>query len=351
MAKAYQYPPTPMQAIWDALAHLPRLETVAVIRRGIEYTTPLKENDETNLISDIERLGFVKGLAHVTNAFEPYMVTSFQYLNIDPKKMRTKAYQYPWQQPKVIVNAERLSGGPWTITAALDDQGLVGSQHFSGIWATGELPLEVIAALLNGPVANAFISAHSSSRENRIEVLRQVPIPLLGRHMFHHIASLVRGYRSSREQWLAQPEQAEDFARNCEGIMGQMEDELFEAYHLDMHFERELVSYFDGSRRPGPFPSAPVELSPTKQFYTAIMLVEDVRNENGNKMIEVMIMNWHPHETVCFPASLVPENVRDKLERDVLLRAKVNVGARKAEDLFFEDIKILPEPKPYDIVS
>ena len=78
------------------------------------------------------------------------------------------------------------------------------------------------------------------------------------------------------------------------------------------------------------------------------MRIEDVRNEGGNEVVEVSLMNWNPHLTVRFPVSLVPPNLRANLDRDVLLLAEVNVGAKKAEDLFFEAIRLAPELDPDD---
>ena len=61
-----------------------------------------------------------------------------------------------------------------------------------------------------------------------------------------------------------------------------------------------------------------------------------------------MIINWDPHQIVRLPVSLIPEHIKGKLDRDVWLLAQVNVGAGKAEDLFFEDIELAPEPRVND---
>ncbi len=67
---------TPMQLIWEALAHLPRFEEVADIYIGIQHNVPFREN-KNDLVSDEPRKDFVPGLARVSDGFEPYTTQSF----------------------------------------------------------------------------------------------------------------------------------------------------------------------------------------------------------------------------------------------------------------------------------
>ena len=335
-----------LEHLWDVLAHLPRLGEVVDIHRGIQYIH--FEENVANLVSDEPRLGFAPGLVRVADGFEPYVPGSFKYLNMDPKYMRRQAYKLPWNKPKVITNAARKSRGPWTITAAIDEQGLACYENFDGIWPAGDMPLEVIAALLNGPVANAFLSSHRTTRRNKIEIIEQIPIPQLQPSLIHLIVSLVREYRSYRKRWLEQPEQAKYFEGCCRGIMRQLEDELLTAYDLPLELERDLLKYFDGIRRPGPVTLTGVDASYTKELFKSIMRVENIGNEDGNKVVEVEIMNWDSDELARFPLSLVPASIQDKVFHNIWLFAKVNIGAERAQDLVFEDIELAPELDPND---
>ena len=201
---------TPMHLIWDAVALLPCLREIADIHRGIEYKIPVRGN-ETRLFSDIPRSGFAKGLRNVPDDFEPYVIEHSTYLNMDPDLMLYEAYKLPWGKPKVIANAARKSADRWLINGVVDEQGLVCYQRFHGIWPKDDWPIEVIAALLNGPVANAFLSTHRTSRDNKIEVMKRIPIPRLSPSQIRLIVSLVREYMNFREQWSTQPEDATYF--------------------------------------------------------------------------------------------------------------------------------------------
>lgn len=340
---------TPMHLIWEALAHLPRFEEIADIHRGIEHNVPFKENKH-NIISNEPKDGFAPGLTRVTDGFEPYITQSFSYLNIEPRMIhpRTKAHLWPWDEPKVITNAVRLSRGPWTIAATIDDKGLVCMQNFHGIWSLGKYPLEVIAALLNGPVANAFLSTHNTTKHNKLGTTKQIPIPNLRPSQIRLIVSLVRQYMSCREQWQTHPNHSQRFERLCKGIMEQIDAEILAAYDLAPHLEQQLLEHFGDFPKPGPVAVSQPKPSPLKRLYTSLIKIENIGEDNNSKFIEAVIINWNPHQTVRLPISLVPDNIKEKLDRDVWLLAQVNVGARKAEDLFFENIELAPEPHVND---
>lgn len=82
--------------------------------------------------------------------------------------------------------------------------------------------------------------------------------------------------------------------------------------------------------------------------YEALVHVDEVRNESGEKVLDVMVTNWNPHQAVRLPISLVPPNLRKDLSGGMWLLATVNVGAERPEDLYFEDIRLAPEPDPHD---
>ena len=48
------------------------------------------------------------------------------------------------------------------------------------MWPTGaELPLECLAAIIDGPVANAFVTSRERGRDIHIKTLYDVPLPTL----------------------------------------------------------------------------------------------------------------------------------------------------------------------------
>lgn len=241
---------TPLHDVWRELEDLPCLEQVAEVHRGIEYNVPFNSNVD-KLVSLTPQPGSLPGLVAVEDGLEPYIVRAYKYLNMDPNLMLYEAYKLPWSRPKVIANAHHLGVGRWTIAGAIDERGLVCYQNFHGIWPIADIPIEVLAAVLNGPIANAFVSMRRTSRDNQVRTIRKIPIPSFTTSQKHIITSLVREYISYRSQMLEQPDRGSFFEPLIEDVGLQIDIELLAAYDLPHQLERILLSYFAGFERPG----------------------------------------------------------------------------------------------------
>lgn len=171
-----------------------QLGTVAEIHRGIEYKARVREH-----VSEEPLPGYARGLQNVDDGLEPYFIDGFKYLDLDPNSMRGGSYKYEWRQPKVIANAARISSStPWRIIAAPDQTGLYCYQRFHGLWPTRDISLELIAATLNGPIANALLSVSATSRDNLITNINKLPLPDLSPLDLELLVSHVRLYRHLR---------------------------------------------------------------------------------------------------------------------------------------------------------
>jgi hypothetical protein len=235
-------------SVWDALSFLPQLGSSIIIGRGVEFT------DETsNFVSMTPREGFIPGVTVFSGQrqLEPFVIRTHGYISDDPDTQRNNARLLPWDQPKVLANAIRLSRYAWRIAAAIDETGLAATQNFHGIWSNSEMPLEVIASILNGPVANAFLSTYTSRRHNTIERIKQIPVPSLRSGPIERIRSYVHEYRALRNRWLEQ-EGDDIFEQQCRELLWQIDAELLRAYDLPPKLERMLLDFFDGKERPGP---------------------------------------------------------------------------------------------------
>jgi hypothetical protein len=239
--------PPLLSQLLEATQHLPKLKDVAEIHRGVEYREPIDK-----FVSDEPKKGYVPGLKEVRDGLEPYLTPRPIYLRIEDSLMRRSAHKLPWARPKVIANAARLSRGAWAIEASVDRRGLACSQNFHGIWPTDGMPLEVLAATLNGPVANAFVGLQITSRGNQKRVVRAVPLPHLSPTETETLTALVHQYESHRRQWLQQPRNAARTEKTCHRLLLEIDAVVLAGYDLPPRLERELLNHFAGERRPGP---------------------------------------------------------------------------------------------------
>ena len=243
---------TPLEKLWETLEDHALLSEVAEPHRGLEYNIPLEQEDVW--LSVDERQGFSRGLARVREDFEPYAIRGTEHLNIDPELMRGGAYKLPWGKPKVIVNVARRSRGCWGLTCVVDHVGLVCSQRFDGIWPRNNTPLEFIAAVMNGAIANAFTRSLRTGRDNQIRAIKRIPIPPLDQGFVARVTSLVKQYIESRWETLGPSPASGSLSLLCKEIMWHIDAEVVAAYNLPPDLERVTLDYAGRDVRSGPYP-------------------------------------------------------------------------------------------------
>ena len=245
-----------LRELWKKISHLKTLGDYISpigIGRGIEYNFSIKGKSLDLAVSDFERPDFVPGLHRISDgSLEPFVVVGHKYLNVSPDKMRGNAFELPWTQPKVIVNARRRSIGHWKMTAAPDFDGLRCYQSFHGIWLQEGVSLEAISAVLNGPLANAYVSAFEGQRDIRINTLKRIPIPSFLAKQTPVISGLVRLYRKARVDWFRREVSDYEGQEACLTLMKSIDAEVLRAYDLSPKLERILLDYFSGYNRKGP---------------------------------------------------------------------------------------------------
>jgi hypothetical protein len=230
----------------EALQGFRNVGDVADVHRGIQY-----KDDINQFVSDEFHPGLVPGLQDVRSGLEPYVTGRAVYFRIEEELMYHGAHRLSWQLPKVLVNAARISRGAWTIAAAVDEKGLVCSQRFHGIWPSSDIPVDVIAAVLNGPLANAYIGLQVASRDNQVRLVKSVPLPQLSGGDLAKIKSLVREYMAARQAWRNGLPSRDEEQEGLDLVMA-IDAAVLAGYDLAPRLERELLDRFAGERRPGP---------------------------------------------------------------------------------------------------
>lgn len=240
-----------LQEVWDTTASLPRLRRIADVHRGVEYKESL-DSARQKYISSEPRLGFSPGLDRA-DLIEQFAIRQVVYLNTSPEVFRTKAQEHPWERPKVIVNASRRSRGRWKLSAATDRDGLVCYQRLDGVWPKGDYALDLLAAVLNGPVASAYVAVHEAERDVRVQTIEGIPIPSFSSAQMQSVARLVEEYRLIRQRWLYGSIDPDVAGVSCKQLLEQIDAEVLKAYDLPPRVERLLLDFFWHHQRPVPF--------------------------------------------------------------------------------------------------
>ncbi len=168
---------------------------------------------------------------------------------------------------KVILNFHRLSRGTWVVAAAIDRTGMVFYQNFIGAWPRAHVAPEVLAAILNGPIANAFLAERELKRHLRLQTLSAIPVPQLTESASSTITALVQKYAAVRHAWLRRLGQSDllesahqlegeatltELAARCDTLQRQIDAQVLLAYDLSPRLERVVLDLFAAQQRPGP---------------------------------------------------------------------------------------------------
>lgn len=83
-------------------------------------------------------------------------------------------YNYDWNKPKAVLNKSTRSRGQWRISAFPDTEGVAFYQTYIGVWPTTDDHDELLlAAILNSPIANAFVATREGKTDKQVEIGEQ----------------------------------------------------------------------------------------------------------------------------------------------------------------------------------
>jgi hypothetical protein len=229
----------PLHSLWMHLAQNQTLGERLEVHRGIEWTY-----SQDRAWSREAEAGFRRGF-HTARNLRQYLPPQQVWLDCRPDKLRGNAIDHPWERPKLMTNAGRLSRGPWRIASTPDLSGLIGSQQWFGMWPrleADEKNLAVFAAVLNGPVANAYLAIHSPAKGIRISAVNAIPLPAT----LPNVAELVADYR---RLLIVTEVIGERDLRLCD-LLVEIDARVLAAYDLPPRLESHLFDYFGDAERP-----------------------------------------------------------------------------------------------------
>ena len=228
----------PLEHVWKTLRELPTLGDLIQGHWGLRWMGGQKG---ARRVFDEPGPDRAPGYMD-SSSIHQFVLENPRYLDINPDEIYG-GNKYNWDAPKILANAGRLSRGYWRLAAAVDRDRLRASQQFIAFWPNEtetEYDLDAVAALLNGPVINAFIAEHSFDKRFRIRTLESAPVPQI---MPPALGDLSRAYAASARKENTNPQE-------MAGLLREIDRLTLEAYGLKDELKRDLLSALGGSERP-----------------------------------------------------------------------------------------------------
>lgn len=227
-----------LSRVWDYLKANDHLSTVGVPHRGMHFKANAR-----NAVIHKKKPGYLRGVPLVEDHLMQYVLrVENDYLSLRKEHQHDTAYKFPWDKPKAVCNRVRLSRYSWRLGAAADPRGLAFSDRFIGIWPQKSISIYALSAILNSPIANAYVfNNDGGERDNRIDTINSIPIParehlLVGSKLDAMAQHVHRVIRSSS------PAEAKK-------LVLEIDAEVMKAYDLPPALERELLDSFEGCER------------------------------------------------------------------------------------------------------
>ena len=241
--------------VWDYLINYPSLEDIAEIHRGLEWNLALTTNGKETgnrsiLVKDEPTDGYMIGVAPQTkfNAFE---VPRKYYLNVREEFQRRNSFRHSWEKPKVIMNAAARSRGAWRIAAFPDSEGVTCYQTFTGVWSKSPKYDEwILSAILNSPVANAFVATREGKVNTTTETLKKIPIPHFTEPQKEQLNGLIKRYQNAAKSFALLRDASDD----PESLLKQIDALVLNGYRMPPRLERQLLDFFNGHGQKRPVP-------------------------------------------------------------------------------------------------
>jgi hypothetical protein len=221
--------------------------------------------------------GLVKGFAGWTEYQLTHELPASTWLNLDPTVIRRPLHGLACGEHQILLNYARVSREAWRLKALIDSKGHPVTSDFNVIRpAKDGISLNVLWALLNSPLSNAFAYAHSAKRQVLVGDLRQLPVFPLDKGPFETLEATVAAYfkaakgsppvprkkntasaRTKRDNQLLL-----DVIEDEENALSKRQEELkylhwridaevLRLYQLPAWAERKILDLFTGVRRRG----------------------------------------------------------------------------------------------------
>lgn len=166
-----------LEEVWLALANNPIAADVADFGTGLVYHGK-RLPPGVPTYSENRFPGSHRGYIRLGRGLQLHSLPKLYWMNLADEALLWKRSGVAMNIPQVLMSYGRTSKeGPWRLKAFIDRKGLPVASRFLTV-RPKQLSLDVLWALLNSPVANAYAFTHLTKRDNIPADMRKIPMPL-----------------------------------------------------------------------------------------------------------------------------------------------------------------------------
>lgn len=239
-----------LDEVWQYLANHGTLAEIAFVGQGFSFEGRGLPSGSTTL-SKGPRRGFRPCFVTARGNPPIYETPDRQWMNPASEVIQRPRAGLDGHAGQVIVNHARASRGPWTMRAWLDREGCSVKGNFLVVRSTANgVSGLFLWALLNSPIANAYVYGKATKRHIFGGDLLGLPLPAATRERFVEIEVAAEAYLSTVKE-LSKALVPEEARTAIKRALVNLDAAVLRAYDLPPRLERQLLDLFTGVERKG----------------------------------------------------------------------------------------------------
>ena len=229
--------------------NFPKLASISEGGQGFTYKGRyLPEGAQTFKRSKFP--GAVKGYALFNSGILLHGLPEEYWMNLASEVIRRPLWVLESGKAQILMNYAPVSADPWRLKALIDRKGLpVTSRFLVFRLQNSDWSLNALWAVLNSPLANAFIFAHTTDRYIPAGTARRIPVPICSGESLKKLERLVGEYFTLMEK--KDSEFGIDIRDTAKRIFLSIDAEVMRLYDLPPKMEKQILDLFQGFKRKG----------------------------------------------------------------------------------------------------
>jgi len=238
------------EEIWSWLRHLPKLESIATLGKGLEYKGKDKPKN-ARTVEDEPFPGSVEGFDLLRGNWFLHEHPRVRHFNIDESVIRRPGSGLD-RIDQVLVNHSPMGREKWRLKPFIDRPARVFASSLISVRPlSAELPLEYIWALCASPVAQFYAYCFMLKRNIHTGILGAMPIPDSSEGDVLRISKKAKEYLNAAARQRTLFEQRGVSPSRLDALLRSLDADILRLYDLPAHAERLMLDQFTGQRRPG----------------------------------------------------------------------------------------------------
>jgi len=196
--------------------------------------------------------GAVRGYVRFTDGTDDISLNGLPkeyWMNLDREVIDRPRWGTTVGQPQILMNYAPVRAEAWRLKVLIDRIGRPVTSRFLVFTITNpKWSLSALWGVLNNPLVNAFIYAHTTDREIPAGTARKIPVPPCSGESLEKLERMVGEYFALMKERDKPFRDVDDKAKH---LLLSIDAEVMRLYDLPPRMEKRVLDLFQGVRRRG----------------------------------------------------------------------------------------------------